>query len=76
MLSLNIQGFYVTYCTYCNIVQCSPGLTSAGPMGLSKQEAQLSTSDRAMRLVSSNLANYHATVQKLLIQQVLTKPMV
>jgi len=28
----------------------------------SKQEAQLSPSDRAMRLVSSNLANYHATV--------------
>jgi len=35
------------------------------------QEAQLSPSDRAMRLVSSNLANYHATVQKLLIRQVL-----
>jgi len=29
-----------------------------------------------MRLVSSNLANYHATVQKLLIRQVLTKLMV
>ena len=43
---------------------------------LSRQEAQLSPSDRAMRLVSSNLANYHATVQKLLIRQVLTKPMV
>jgi len=40
------------------------------------QEAQLSPRDRAMRLVSSNLANYHATVQKLLIRQVLTKPMV
>jgi len=40
------------------------------------QEAQLSPSDRAMRLVSSNLANFHATVQKLLIWQVLTKPMV
>jgi len=40
------------------------------------QEAQLSPSDRAMRLVSSNLTNYHATVQKLLIRQVLTKPMV
>ena len=40
------------------------------------QEAQLSPSDRAMRLVSSNLANYHATVQKLLIRQVLTKPIV
>jgi len=43
---------------------------------LVKQEAELSPSDRAMRLVSSNLANYHATVQKLLIRQVLTKPMV
>ena len=43
---------------------------------LLKQEAQLSPSDRAMRLVSSNLANYHATVQKLLIRQVLTKLMV
>jgi len=40
------------------------------------QEAQLSPSDRAMRLVSSNLANYHATVQKLLIRQVPIKPMV
>jgi len=40
------------------------------------QEAQLSPSDRAMRLVSSNHANYHATVQKLLIRQVLTKLMV
>ena len=37
-----------------------------------KQEAQLSLSDRAMHLVSSKLANYHATVQKLLIRQVLT----
>jgi len=41
-----------------------------------KQETQSSPSDRAMRLVSSNLANYHATVQKILIRQVLTKPMV
>jgi len=40
------------------------------------QEAQLSPSDRAVRLVSSNLANCHATMQKLLIRQVLTKPMV
>ena len=42
----------------------------------STQEAQLSPSDRAMRLVSSNLANCHATVQKLHIRQVLTKLMV
>jgi len=38
-----------------------------------QQEAQLSPSDRAMRLVSSNLASCNATVQKLLIRQVLTK---
>ena len=52
---------------------------SSKPMGSRasrKQEAQLSPSDRAMRLVSSNLANCHATVQKLLIRQVLTKLMV
>jgi len=41
-----------------------------------EQEAPLSPSDRAMRLVSSNVANYHATVHKLLIRQVLAKPMV
>ena len=41
-----------------------------------EQEVQLLPSDRAMRLVGSNLANYHATVQKLLIRQVLTKPIV
>ena len=41
-----------------------------------QQEAQLSPSDRAMRLVSSNLANCHAIMQKLLIRQVLTKLMV
>ena len=40
------------------------------------QEAQLSPSDRAMRLVGRNLVNYHATVQKLLIRQVLAKPVV
>ena len=38
-----------------------------------KQEAQLSPSNRAMRLVSSNLASCHATVQKVLVQQVLNK---
>jgi len=41
-----------------------------------EQEAQLSPSDRAMRLVTSNLASCHAKVQKLLIRQVLTKLMV
>jgi len=38
-----------------------------------RQEAQLSPRDRAMRRVNWNLANCHATVQKLLIRQVLTK---
>jgi len=37
------------------------------------QVAQLSPRDRAMRRVNWNLANCHATVQKLLIRQVLTK---
>ena len=40
------------------------------------QEAQLSPRDRAMRGVNRNLANCHATVQILLIRQVLTKSMV
>ena len=40
-----------------------------------KQEAQLSPRDRAMRRLNWNLANCHATVQKLLIRQVLTKSM-
>jgi len=41
-----------------------------------KQEAQLSPRNHAMRHVHWNLANCHATVQKLLIRQVLTKSMV
>jgi len=41
-----------------------------------KQEAPLSLRDRAMRRVNRNVANCHATVQKLLIRQVLTKSMV
>jgi len=40
------------------------------------QEPQLSPRDRAMLRVSWNLANCHATVQKLIIRQVLTKSMV
>ena len=40
-----------------------------------KQEAQLSPRDRAMHPVSWNLANCHATVQKLLVRQVLNKSM-
>jgi len=38
-----------------------------------RQEAQLSPRDRAMRPVSWNLANCHATVQKLLVLQVLNQ---
>jgi len=38
------------------------------------QEAQLSPRDHAMRRVSWNLASCHATVQKLLVRQVLNKP--
>jgi len=41
-----------------------------------KQEAQLSPKDRAMRRVNWNFAYCHATVQKLLIRQVLTELMV
>ena len=41
-----------------------------------QQEAQLSPRDRAMRCVNWNLTNCHATVQKLLVRQVLTKLMV
>ena len=37
------------------------------------QEAQLSPKDRAMRRVSWNLANCHATAEKLLVRQVLNK---
>ena len=37
------------------------------------QEAQVSPRDRMMRRVSCNLANCHATVQKLLVRQVLNK---
>jgi len=40
---------------------------------LRQQEAQLSPRDRAMRRVSCILANCHATVQKLLVQQVLNQ---
>jgi len=38
-----------------------------------RQEAQISPRDRAMRCFSWNLANCHATVQKLLVRQVLNK---
>ena len=49
-----------------------PGLP--GSAGTRKvQEAQLLPRDRAMRHVSLNLANCHATVQKLLVQQVLNQ---
>ena len=43
-------------------------LACAEKLGQRIQEAQLSPMDRAMRCVSWNLANCHATVQKLLVQ--------
>ena len=70
---------FSSYCpTLCSDVRHRGGMTHVASLKSErrKQEAQLSPRDRAMRLVSSNLANYHATVQKLLIRQVLTKPMV
>ena len=41
------------------------GKAAVGRIRRKGKDAQLSPSDRAMRLVSSNLANYHTTVQKL-----------
>ena len=57
--------------THTRLTALFPGLP--GCAGTRKvQEAQLSPRDRAMRRVNWNLANCHATVQKLLIRQVLT----
>ena len=53
----------------------SNGHVARGPYR-NKQDVQLSPRDFAMRRVNWNLANCHATVQKLLIRQVLTKLMV
>ena len=50
---------------WCRIVKITGVATRCHILKL--QEAQLSPSDRAMRLVSSNLAGCHATVQKLFI---------
>ena len=61
--------------THTRLTALFPGLP--GWAGTRKvQEAQLSPRDRAMRRVNWNLANCHATVQKLLIRQALTKSMV
>ena len=60
-------------CWNCEKSTCATDCLNRGNM---EQKAQLSPSDRAMRLISNNLASYHATVQELLIRQVLTKPMV
>ena len=49
------------------------GTLALSPECQSRQEAQLSPRDRAMSRVSWNLANCHATVQKLLVRQVLNK---
>ena len=58
------------FCHNNNNASAGPGYTCA------EQEAQLSPRDRAMRRVNWNLANCQATVQKLLIRQVVTKSMV
>ena len=50
-------------CLYVRLLVCA----------LKRQEAQLSPRDRAMLRVSWNLANCHATVQKLLVRQVLNQ---
>jgi len=72
----NAAGILETLaCTFVNLPTTSEYVTTLIRDKI-EQEAQLSPRNRAMRLVSSNLANYHATVQKLLIRQVLTKPMV
>ena len=69
------QYYNWTAHTHTRLTALCPGLP--GWAGTRKvQDAQLSLSDRAMHLVSSNLANYQATVQKLPTRQVLTKPMV
>ena len=59
--------------------QVSPGHRQANLQQVTQhkqQEAPLSPRDCTMRHVNWNFANCHATVQKLLIQQVLTKSMV
>ena len=68
-ISGDLQGNAATY------LSCGGNVNNQIKKGF-LQETQLSPSDRAMRLVSSNLGNCHATVQKLLIRQVLTKLMV
>ena len=65
---------------YYAVVRCLPSCLSAClsrvTVRVLLQEAQLSPRDRAMRRVNWNLASCHATVQKLLIRQVLAKSMV
>ena len=63
-----LQSSLAAYLMFGGVVdnQIKKGLLLSAPVHFLK-EAQLSPSDRAMRLVSSNLANFHATVQKLLI---------
>ena len=61
---------------HCSFATSSAQQQSVCCIKLNWQEAQLSPRDRAMRRVNWNLANCHATVQKLLLRQVLTKSMV
>ena len=63
---------YRVYWTRTHHARCSPNANSLSRY-TARQEAQLSPRDRAMRRVSWSLANCHATVQKLLVRQVLNQ---
>ena len=76
-LTTHPTGKYATGFSFRTFSFNGPLSMTPGWAGTRKvQEAQLSPRDRAMRRVNWNLANCHATVQKLLIRQVLTKSMV
>jgi len=69
--STSVHLLFICYCT--RLTAFFPGEPGYPVQKKPVQEAQLSPSDRAMRRVSWNLANCHATVQKLLVRQVLNK---
>ena len=80
--SSSSSSFYLpnskTICTSTSIQfrragQQGPTRTLTAALKRLIQEAQLSPRDRAMRRVSWNLANCHATAEKLLVRQVLKK---
>jgi len=61
------------WCVHCIDSRQVYALHSNRQLKHKRQEAQLSPRDRAMRCVSWNFANCHATVQKLLVREVLNK---